>query len=484
MSQNRRDFLVRSTCAALGMAAFQGTLKQFGLANLLATDGVVQTPHAPNCTGGYKALVCIFLNGGNDGANMVIPYDNTYYPAYANVRPGLAISQASLVPTNNPPSMGGRQFAFHPNMPEIAALFNQNKLAVVTNVGTLVEPTTQPDYMSGAVKKPFSLFSHSDQVQANQTSRADSKSPTGWGGRTVDAVLSCNAGSSFPTLTSISGSTSFCIGLDQRPLSIGTGALNSVLVLNGFTGSATDVARKASMDYLRTIDLTATMIAGASGITQQGVDISSIFSTDPTINTVFPNTGLGNQLRQVAKIMKLNQTPPGLGLVRQIFFVSQGGYDTHQDQPNDQGNNFLTLSQAMNAFYAATLELGLQNSVTTFTLSDFGRTLQPSGSGSSIGTDHGWASHYFVMGGAVNGGDYYGNLNPLTGSRFPVHQLGGPDDTTNNPNGRGRFIPATSIEEYGVTLAKWFGVTSGDIPSVFPLIGNFESAPYPGLGFV
>ncbi len=482
MSQNRRDFLVRSTCAAVGMAAFQGTLKQFGLANLLATDNVSQA----NCTGGYKALVCIFLNGGNDGTNMVIPYDNTYYPAYAAVRPGLAIAQPSLLPTKltDPPSMGGRQFAFHPNMPEMTSLFNTNKLAVVTNIGTLVEPTSQADYMSGAVKKPFSLFSHSDQVQAQQTAKADTKSATGWGGRTVDAVLACNAGSSFPTMTSISGSTSFTIGLDQRPLSIGTGALTSVLVLNGFTGSPTDVARKNSMNYLRTIDNTATMIAGTSGVTQQGVDISATFGTDPTINTVFPNTGISNQLKQVAKIMKLNQTPPGLGLVRQIFFVSQGGYDTHQDQPNDQGNNFLALSQAMNAFYSATLELGLQNSVTTFTLSDFGRTLQPSGSGSSIGTDHAWASHHFVMGGAVSGGNFYGNINPATGSRFPVHQFGGLDDTTNSPNGRGRFIPATSVDEYGVTLAKWFGVVSGDIPTVFPLIDNFESAPYPGLGFV
>jgi uncharacterized protein (DUF1501 family) len=484
MSHSRRDFLVRSTCAALGAAAFQSTIKQFGLANLLAVDGVKDSPQSPNCTGGYKALVCIFLNGGNDGNNMVIPYDGTYYPAYAATRGALAIPQSTLVPMNNPPSMGGRQFAFHPNMPELTSLFNQNRLAVVSNVGPLVVPTSQADYISGAVPKPFSLFSHSDQVQAQQTSRADSKVATGWGGRVVDSVLPCNAGSNFPTLTSISGSTSFCIGLDQRPLSIGTGALTSVLVLNGFTGSATDVARKNSMSFLRTIDNTATMIAGSSGITQQGVDISSIFSVDPTINTTFPNTGLANQLKQVAKIMKLNQTPPGLGLVRQVFFVSQGGYDTHQNQINDQGTNFTDLSAAMNAFYAATLELGLQNQVTTFTLSDFGRTLQPSGSGGNIGSDHGWGNHQFVMGGAVTGGDFYGNINPGTGSRFPVHQFGGLDDTTNSSNGRGRWIPATAVEEYGVSLAKWLGVTSGDIPTVFPLIGNFESAPYNGLGFV
>ena len=482
MSHNRRDFLVRSTCAALSAAAFQGTVRQFGLANLLALDA----PTAPNCSGGYKALVCIFLNGGNDGNNMVIPYDATNYNAYAAARAGLAIAQGSLVPMNNPPGMPGRQFAFHPNMPEMTALFNQNKLAVVTNVGPLVVPTSQAEYINNSVPKPFSLFSHSDQVQAWQTSRSDVKVGTGWGGRTVDAVLSCNAGSGFPTLTSIAGSTTFCIGLQQRPLSIGSGALNSVLVLNGFSGSATDVARKASMDYLRTIDLTATMIAGASGITQQGRDISTQFAVaDPTINTVFPNTGIANQLKQVAKIIRLNQQGSFVpALVRQVFFVSQGGYDTHQDQVNDQGNLFVDLSQAMNAFYGATLEFGLQNAVTAFTLSDFGRTLQPSGTGNNIGSDHGWGNHQFVMGGAVVGGDFYGNINPSTGSRFPVHTFGGPDDTTTSANGRGRWIPATSVDEYAVGLAKWLGVSSADVPSVFPLIGNFESSPYPGLGFI
>jgi uncharacterized protein (DUF1501 family) len=259
-----------------------------------------------------------------------------------------------------------------------------------------------------------------------------------------------------------------------------------VLVLNGFSGSATDVARKSSMDFLRTIDLTATMMAGASGVTQQGVDISAQLAiADPTINTVFPNTGIANQLKQVAKIIRLNQQGTFVpALVRQIFFVSQGGYDTHQNQITDQGGNFTDLSAAMNAFYGATLEFGLQNAVTAFTLSDFGRTLSQSGTGNNIGSDHGWGNHQLVMGGAVIGGDFYGNINPATGSRFPVHQFGGPDDTTTNPSGRGRWIPATSVDEYGTTLTKWLGVSSVDIPSVFPLIGNFESSPYPGLGFI
>ena len=482
MAQNRRDFLIRSTCAALSAAAFQGTVKQFGLANLLAQDMV----SSPNCSGGYKALVCIFLNGGNDGNNMVIPYDTANYNVYSASRPGLAISQAALGPTllNNPPSMGGRQFAFHPNMPELKALFNSNKIAVTTNVGPLVEPMSQNDYINNLVPKPFSLFSHSDQVQAWQTARADSKVATGWGGRVVDAVVDCNAGASFPTLTSISGSTTFCIGLAQRPLSIGTGALTSVLVLNGFSTSATDVARRSSMDFLRTIDTVAsTMVGGASGITQQGVDTSAAFASDPVINTVFPNTGVSNQLKQVAKIIKLNQTG-GLvpALTRQVFFVSAGGYDTHQDQLADQGNNFLDLSQAMNAFYSATLELGLQNAITTFTLSDFGRTLSPSGSGSSIGTDHGWGNHQFVMGGAVVGGNFYGTINPSTGSIFPVLTFGSPDDTSSSPTGgRGRWIPTTGVDQFGATLAKWLGVSAGDMATVFPLIGNFATSD---LGFM
>ncbi|MEP6995120.1 MAG: DUF1501 domain-containing protein, partial [Acidobacteriota bacterium] len=453
MSHSRRDFLVRSTCAALGAAAFQGTVRQFGLANLLAAD-------AASCSGGYKALVCILLGGGNDGNNMVIPYDTANYNLYSAARPGLAISQASLTPMTNPPSMGGRQFAFHPNMSALTNLFNTNKLAVVTNVGPLVDFMSQAEYMANSVPKPFSLFSHSDQVQCWETARPDIKVSSGWGGRTADVMAACNGTSTFPTLTSIAGATTFCIGLAQRPLSIGTGALNTVLVLNGFSGSATANARLASMNEVRDIDLIASkMIAGAAGITAQGVDVSSQLNIpDPVITTFFPNTDIANQLKQVAKLIMVNQGTPGLGMTRQVFFVNQGGYDTHQNQLADQGNNLLELSEAMDAFYAATRDdIQLENSITTFTLSDFARTLQPSGSGTSIGSDHGWGNHQFVMGGAVIGKDFYGNDNPLTGSKFPKLVLGAEDDTTSS--GRGRWIPRTPVEEYGVGLVKWLGVT-------------------------
>jgi uncharacterized protein (DUF1501 family) len=470
MTHSRRDFLVRTTCAALGAAAFQGTVRQFGLANLFATQASI--------TGNYRALVCVFLNGGNDANNMVIPNDAPGYAAYSAARAssGLAIAQGNLLPINNPPSMGGAAFALHPSMPELQSLFNQNRLAIACNVGPLVHPMTQAEYINNSVPKPFALFSHSDQVQCWQTARADIKVGTGWGGRAADATVSCNA-PGFPTVTSISGASTFCIGL-QRPLSIGTGSLTSVLVLNGFNSTPEAVARKASMDYLRTIDATATMIAGASATTQQALDISAAFSVDPTINTVFPNTGIGNQLKQVAKVIKLNQTSSAINLQRQIFFVSQGGYDTHQDQIADQGGNFADLSAALAAFYNATIELGLQNAITSFTLSDFGRTLQPSGSGTSAGSDHGWGNHQFVIGDSVLGGDFFGTVGP-NGTVFPTLQTGGPNDTSTN--GRGRWIPTSSVDQYGATLARWFGVADIDMSTVFPLIGNFTSSD---LGFM
>ena len=475
MTHSRRDFLVRTTCATLGIAAFQSTVRKLGLMNALATPNSV--------TSNYRALVCVFLNGGNDSNNMVIPTDS-FYTSYASARPTIALplpgNAGGILPLGAPPaSLGGRTFGFHPNMPEMVSLYDQNKLAVVNNVGPLVHPMTQADYMGNSVPKPYALFSHSDQVQAWQSGRADIKISTGWGGRSADAVETCNAGSGFPTITSISGSSTFAVGL-QRPLSIGTGSLTSVLVLNGFSGSATDLARRSSMDYLRTIDTTANMIAAASGTTQQALDISADFTTDPTINTVFPNTGLGNQLKQVAKVIKLIQGSASLSLSRQIFFVSQGGYDTHQTQRNDQDGNLLTLSQALGAFYTATVELGLQDKITTFTLSDFARTLQESGTGGNAGTDHGWGSHQFVMGDSVLGGNFYGLPNSL-GSIFPVLQTGGPDDTTSSANGRGRWIPTVASDQYGGTLAKWFGVAGLDMGTVFPNQGNFSTMD---LGFM
>ena len=471
MKHTRRDFLARTTCAALSASAIQATVRQWGLANMFATPNTL----SPN----YRALVCVFLNGGVDSNNMVIPLDGAHYASYQVARPTLAIPQASALAMNNPPSMGGQAFGFHPNLADFRDLYNAGKMAVVTNVGPLVVPTNQAQYMGNSVPKPYALFSHSDQIQAWQTGRADIKIGTGWGGRAADAVDACNSGAGgYPTITSISGASTFCVGL-KRPLSIGTGNLNSVLTINGFTGTPESNARRASMDYLRTIDGTATMIAAASQTTQQALDISTEFASwTPAdgVTTPFPNTGLANQLKQVANVIKLVSSSPGINLSRQIFFVSQGGYDTHQNQITDQANNFSQLSPAMLAFYNATVELGLQSKVTTFTLTDFGRTLQESGDTGGVGTDHGWGGHQFVMGDSVLGGNFHGTPNQVTGSIFPFNQVGGPDDTYNNAsNGRGRWIPTTASDQYGAALAKWFGVSDLNMASVFPNIGNFNA---------
>jgi uncharacterized protein (DUF1501 family) len=467
---SRRDFLRRTGCAALGAAAFSAGFEKFGLINAYATQA------APS---DYRALVCIFLSGGNDSNNTVVPVDTGGYAAYSAARSasGLAIAQDQLqLHTMTPPSIG-TAFGLHPSLPELYTLWTQQKLAIVANVGPLVQPLTRSQYQGGA-PRPFQLFSHSDQVAQWQTSRGDVRTQLGWGGRTADRTISFNGGAGFPMITSVAGAAVFGQGLSTRPLAIAPAptALNQVLVLNGFTTSAADVARRSSMDFLRTIDRSATLVAAASDTTQQAVDIiASLGGTDPTLATLFPNTGIGNQLKQVAKVIKLNQT--SLSLNRQIFFCTLGGFDTHQNQIAGQQTLLAQLSAAMKALYDATVELGVDSRVTTFTLSDFGRTLQPSGSGvGTVGSDHGWGSHQFVVGGSVLGGDFYGVPGP-NGTVYPTLQLGGPNDTDT----RGRWIPTSSVEQYAATLATWYGLPTGDLSVVFPLLSRFT---LPNLGFL
>lgn len=467
MKQTRREFLFHAGYAcvgyALGAAAFTAGVERFGLINALAqgTD--------------YKALVCVFLAGGNDGNNMVVPTSTTEYNAYSAARgsSGLAIAQGSLLPVT--PASINSSFGLHPNLPELQSLFTQQKLSVVCNVGPLVQPLTRQQYQSGA-PRPYQLFSHSDQIAQWQTAIADRVGSTGWGGRTADRFAPHSSG--FPMLTSLSGGI-FTRGQTTSPLTIAPAptALNQVLVLSGFGTTADEVARKNSMEYLRTIDRDTSLVKAASDTTQQALNIGQTLNSDPVLTTVFPNTTLGNQLKQVAKVIKLNSTSPSLGLNRQIFFCQLGGFDTHQNQLGTQSSLLAQMSGAIKAFYDATVELGVEPQVTTFTLSDFGRTLQPAGTGTSVvGSDHAWGNHHFVAGGAVRGGDFYGVAGP-SGSVFPVLQLGGPNDTDT----RGRWIPTASVEQYAATLASWYGVVDADLPIVFPNIGRFPTA---NLGFM
>jgi uncharacterized protein (DUF1501 family) len=466
MRLTRREFLSRTgSCIgyALGASAFAAGVHRFGIINALAQGG------------DYRALVCVFLAGGNDGNNLVVPLTATEYNAYSSVRSaaGLAIAQTSLLPVT--PRTLGTPFGLHPSLGDLQTLWNDQKAAVVCNVGPLVQPLTRADYVGGA-SRPNQLFSHSDQIAEWQTAIADRVGSTGWGGRIADRFDAAPSG--FPMITALSGGT-FTRGQSTSPLSIPSAPtpLNQVLVLNGFGKTADEIARRSAMDALRGMDISYSLVASASRTTQQALDISQTLSSDVTLGTVFPNTTLGNQLKQVAKVLKFNQMSPSLGLTRQIFFCQLGGFDTHQNQVGTQASLLTQVSQAVKAFYDATVELALDRSVTTFTLSDFSRTFQPAGTGAGVvGSDHAWGNHHFVVGGAVLGTDFYGVAGP-GGTVFPVLRLSGPSDT----DSRGRWIPTASVEQYAATLASWYGVSAADIPIVFPNIGRFST---PNLGFM
>jgi uncharacterized protein (DUF1501 family) len=449
MAFSRRDFLQRTCCAAAaGFAA--ASFNRFGLVNALA-----------QAAQDYKALVCVFLFGGNDSNNMIVPLSSSGYSSYQQIRSVLALPQGSLLPIA-PPSAGS--FGFHPKFPEMQSLFNQKHLAVLANVGTLVRPTTRAQFQQRQVNLPQNLFSHEDQQAQMQTAALDGNGQTGWAGRTADKIQSIYGGT-FPIIISLAGTNIFCEGLTARSIE---SSGDPTKLLSGFSSSAESQARMSTLQSLLTFDTGVSLIQQASSITgnalQDSNALASALAAAPPLATVFPtNNGLANQLKQVAQIISARSA---LGLQRQIFFVSIGGFDTHSDQLNAHNNLYTQLSQAMNAFYQATVEIGAASQVTSFTLSDFSRTYAPD---STSGTDHAWGGHHLIMGGAVKGGDFYGT--------FPTLALAGPDDATNE----GRWIPTTSLDQYAGTLANWFGVATADLPTIFPNLPNFST---PVLNFV
>jgi uncharacterized protein (DUF1501 family) len=370
----------------------------------------------------------------------------------------------------------------HANVLDLQTLFNANALAFLANVGSLVAPTTQASYLAKTLPVPANLFSHADQQQQWQTSdpaafgAPASFGTTGWAGRMADKIeATFNTASPFPPITSVAGSAIFCTGQQTQPYAIIPGTnFGSVATagLSGFDSSAAASARLAAL--LLTFDTGISLIQPASSITSNSLadskTLASALASISPIATVFPNTPIGAQLLQIAKILKVRGA---LGLQRQVFFCSLGGFDTHSNQIMVQGNLLSNLSPAMKAFYDATVELGIQQQVTTFTMSDFSRTFQPASGG---GTDHAWGSVQMIAGGAVLGGDIYGKM--------PTFALSGPDDSTNK-NGNGRWIPTTSIDQFGATLATWFGVQAADLPAIFPNLANFTAQGLPqNLGFL
>ena len=445
----RRSLLKQAGIGLLGRAAFVSGFDRFSLVSALA---------APINPTGYKALVCIFMYGGNDANNTVISLDN--FSPYGASRGLLAFTQAQLAPTAIT-TKSGSHYALHPNMTSLAPLFNQAgnaPLAILANVGTLTAPiTSKAAYLAGA-SRPYQLFSHSDQQNQWQTSVSSNDSPFGWGGRIADQTQV--AASGFPTISSLAGVSIFSAGQATQPIALSPAPtpLNSALSLRH-----TDTAFGQILGYDNSSS-SPTLVSAADTITLDAMNNSMLLSTNPTIMTAFPNTGLGNQLLQVAKLIKLNTTS-SLGLTRQIFFCSIGGFDTHTVQIATQSSILQQLSDAMLAFYSATRELNVSSNVTTFTLSDFSRTFVPAGTlSTTVGSDHAWGGHHFIMGDSVIGGNVYG--------MFPDLVVGGNFDTDTGSGARGRWIPGTSVDEYASTLATWYGLTASDIGMVFPNVAN------------
>ena len=463
LKTTRRDFLRTSACA-VGGAVLASTVESLGLVGAYAQAAT-----------DYRALVCVFLNGGNDGDNMVVPLDD--YAPYAAARSaaGLAIPKETLLALN---STRGRQFGLSPSMPDLRDLYNQGKLAVQFNVGPLVEPITRAAYRSGSGRAPANLFSHSDQVLTQQTSLDGTVGASGWGGRTADRAAFLNGTSQFPQAVTTFNIQRFLNGATTRPLALGDASrpLNNALPYEqppGFSGFTAEqsAARRAAVNEALALDRGSAVLAAAGDVRASAIQTSATLATaSPNVTTAFPATQLGLQLLQVARVIALRGV---FQMKRQIFFCFLEGFDTHFSQRGDSARSQDTLltqlNDALRAFYNATVELGVASGVTTFTLSDFGRTFDPAGSSNGVGSDHGWGNHHLVLGGAVRGGDFYGTP--------PVLVCNGPDDADT----RGRWIPTTSLEQYGATLAAWYGLPAADLPAVFPLVNRFST---PNLGFM
>jgi uncharacterized protein (DUF1501 family) len=449
----RREFLKQFTGAAAGALTTSGI--NADLARIALSAG-----SSSSSFNDYRALVCVFLNGGNDADNMIIP--SSYgYSAYASTRGALAIPSADLLPIA-PLTSDGRQWALHPAMTELQSLFGQKRLGILANVGVLLEPTTRAAYLGETALLPPQLFSHNDQQTHWQTSLADQAARTGWGGRLADAVGALNVVSPISAGLSLAGSNVFQVGQSTVPYMISPEGVISLWYYDESWGNIETVVTK-SMLQTSTTNLYETAYRE---LFRRAIDnsqyLSKALDKAPAIVTTFPaQVSLASQLKMVARLISIRSE---LGAQRQIFFCSAEGFDTHGEQLATQQTLLRQLSQSLSSFYQATVELGVSGQVTTFTASDFGRTYKTNGRG----TDHGWGSHHLILGGSVKGGDIYGTM--------PVQVVNGPDDTRD-----GRWIPTTSTDEYASTLALWFGAASNDLPDILPNIGRFNRI---NLGFL
>lgn len=498
---SRRAFLKRAGQLAVSGAALPTALNLAALGEAAAF----------NSPGDYKALVCVFLYGANDHTNTVVTYDNPSYAQYLAIRGaysasgGLALPQADLaatllLPTAVPvDSLGvSRQFAFNPAMTRLASLFNSGKVAVQLNVGPLVAPLTRDQYNSTDLKaypRPPQLFSHNDQQSIWQSSSPEG-ARIGWGGNIGDLALAANGGSSF-TCINASGNAVFLSGDQALPYQVTTSGavrinaayVNASNVASSTYGSAAVTnALRGLVQQTRTHKLEqAYNRVVARSIAAEGAISSALAATTATTFTFPSGNSLADQLKVVARLISARAA---LGAQRQVFMVSLGGFDTHDFLARDHGgfrdagNAIIPglmgkVSDAMAAFHDATVTMGIADKVTTFTASDFGRTLASNGDGS----DHGWGSHHLVMGGAVRGQRFYGVAPPISVSDAKVGNAYRPENQWHV--GQGRLLPTTSVAQFGATLARWFGVAESEMESVFPTIGRFSGSYASGyVGFM
>lgn len=445
--RSRRDFLKTGLCSVSALAG-TGALAKLGEMNALAQSG------------DYKALVCIFMFGGNDGHNMVTPIQTAIqnYAGYATARQALALPQAALRPVQS----GADVYGLHPQMGGLQGLYNnQKKLAIIANVGNLVVPVANKTEL--AFKPvPSNLYSHSDQQDQWQSAVPDVTGAFGWGGKLLDKMQpQHNSGASVSPSMTTQTCGLFCSGQNTAVMTVPP---SGPVVLGGLNGSP---ARLKAAQQLLSFDNGLKLVQAANSIASRGAAMAATLQSalaNAQISTPFPaNNPLAAQLQMVARIIKVRSQ---LGVGRQIFFCPVGGFDTHTGQLQAQDPLLAMISSAMTAFYTATQEILAENQVTTFTSSEFGRTLMPNSAG---GTDHAWSSHHFVAGGAVQGGKLYGT--------YPLLQMNALNDAT----GRGVTIPTTSVEQYGAALATWFGLPAPSLSQVFPNIGNFGGT---SLGFM
>ncbi len=486
---SRRDFIRRAACAAVGTVAMTSAIRDLRLMNA----AVAQSSIGPS---DYKALVCIFLQGGNDSNNLIIPTLASQYANYAAIRtPVLAIPSSAILPVTSLDG-DGNTYGLHPSCPELQALFGEGKLAFLFNTGTMVYPVTRAQYLAG-LNKPPQLFSHADQQTQWQTSIPDQPPTTGWGGRCADLLNSVQPNAPISLMVSLAGANTFEVGNIVSQYSVSTSGAIS-LSMPGTPSGGANTNRLPTLMNILGLPYKNLQAQAYAGVAEHAINTSGLLN-NAISNTVATNywsnsfptkiippegsaaftSTLSPQLQMVARLIAAGSTAVangGFGMKRQIFFCQVGGYDLHTGQTNYSANNpnnvllgahtnlLAELSQSMYAFQRAMEQLGLANSVTSFTASDFGRTFPSNGQGS----DHGWGSHHLILGGAVNGQRTYG--------QFPALTVNGPNDTST-----GRWIPTTAIDQYFATLATWFGVDPGNLSTVFPNIGRFAS---PNLGFI